>query len=58
MDGLVDLGQHVADLDRILDQILLLLLQLVILNLPKLAETLQVVPPKLILQPLIDVLND
>lgn len=58
MDGLIDLGQHVGDLNRILDQILLLLLQLMVLDLPKFTETLQVIPPKLTLQPLVDVLND
>lgn len=57
MDGLVDLRQHVGDLNRILDQVLLLLLQLVVLHLPKLTKTLQVIGRELTLQPLVDVLN-
>lgn len=57
MDGLVDLGQHVGDLYRVLDQVLLLLLQLVVLDLPKLAETLQVETPQLVPQPQVDVLH-
>lgn len=57
MDGFIDLRQHVCYLDRILDQVLLLLFDLVVFDLPKFAETLQVETAKFVPEPDIDILD-